>query len=98
MPRMTSHAAIGVPTQVLVAPDSFKGTFTAHAVAEALARGLAASGQAVDLCPVADGGEGTLSALTPALQLQEIAVRVDDPLGRPVEAAFGLLPRGVAVV
>ncbi len=95
---MTSHGAIGVPTRVLVAPDSFKGTFTAQAVAETLARGLAASGQAVDLCPVADGGEGTLSALTPALGLEEITVRVDDPLGRPVEAPFGLSSSGVAVV
>ncbi len=95
---MTSHAAIGVPTRVLVAPDSFKGTFTAQAVAEALARGLTASGQAVDLCPVADGGEGTLSALAPALHLEEFAVRVDDPLGRPVDAAFGLSPSRVAVV
>ena len=85
---MTSHAAIGVPTEVLVAPDSFKGTFSARAVAEALAPGLAASGQPVDLCPVADGGEGTLSALAPALGLEQITVRVE----RPARAVRSKLP------
>ncbi len=95
---MTSNAAIAIPTEVLVAPDSFKGTFSARAVAEALGRGLVASGQPVDICPVADGGEGTLSALAPELGLEQITVRVSDPLGRPVEAAFGLGPNDVAVV
>jgi len=95
---MTSSAAIGVPTEVLVAPDSFKGTFTSLTVAEALARGLLAAGQPAALCPVADGGEGTLAALAPALGLEEITVRVGDPLGRPVRADFGLAPGNVAVV
>jgi len=44
---------------VLVAPDSFKGTFSAVEVAEAIGRGLRAAGVDADLCPVADGGEGT---------------------------------------
>jgi glycerate kinase len=83
---------------VLVAPDSFKGTFSAVVVAEALGRGLVASGQPVDLCPVADGGEGTLAALAPSLGLEQVTVRVSDPLDRPVEAAFGLGPGDVAVV
>ncbi len=95
---MTTHRAIGVPTEVLVAPDSFKGTFSALAVAEAIGRGLVASGLPVDLCPVADGGEGTLSALAPALGLEQLTVRVTDPLDRPVEAAFGLGSGDVAVV
>lgn len=98
MPRMTSKAASGIPTEVLVAPDSFKGTFSAPAVAQALQRGLAASGQPAQVCPVADGGEGTLSVLTSALDLEEIAVRVSDPLGRRIDAVFGLSSSGVAVV
>src|SRR5215472_15815693 len=83
MPRMTSHAAIGVPTEVLVAPDSFKGTFAAGDVALALQRGLVASGQPAQMCPVADGGEGTLAVLAPALEVEEVVVRATDPLGRP---------------
>jgi glycerate kinase len=51
----------------LVAPDSFKGTFGAPAVAAAIARGLRDGGcEAVEL-PVADGGEGTLEVLVDAL-------------------------------
>ena len=48
---------------VLVAPDSFKGTFSAVEVAEAIGRGLRAAGLECDLCPVADGGEGTMETL-----------------------------------
>jgi glycerate 2-kinase len=80
----------GIPTTVLVAPDSFKGTLTAAQVAEAVGRGLEAAGRPVDLCPIADGGEGTLDALLLALDGDRRAVVVSDPLGRPVEAEFGI--------
>ena len=48
---------------VLVAPDSFKGTFSAPEVAGAIAAGLrSAEREAIEL-PVADGGEGTMDVL-----------------------------------
>ena len=81
---------LGVPTTVLVAPDSFKGTLTAAQVAEAIGRGLEAAGRPVDLCPIADGGEGTLDALLRALDGERRTAVVSDPLGRPLEAAFGI--------
>lgn len=87
----------GVPTEVLVAPDSFKGTYTALEVAEALVRGLVASGQPAQPCPVADGGEGTLATLAPTLGLSIVTVAASDPLGRPIEAVLGVRD-GVAVV
>jgi glycerate 2-kinase len=87
-----------VPGLVLVAPDSFKGTFSAAEVAGALARGLRAGGREVFELPVADGGEGTMDALLAALGGQRRATMVADPLGRPVEAAYGLLPDGSAIV
>lgn len=40
----------------------------------------------MDLCPVADGGEGTLAVLGDALEGRVEVVRVSDPLGRPVDA------------
>ena len=80
---------------VLVAPDSFKGTFSAPQVAGAIGRGLERGGlMPPDLCPVADGGEGTLDALLPQLGGELIAVEVQDPLGRPVKAGFGLVEDG----
>ena len=87
----------GIPTSILVAPDSFKGTLTAAEVAAAIGRGLADAGREVDLCPVADGGEGTLAVLLDPLGLRAVEVEVSDPLGRPVTARFGL-GDGVAVI
>jgi glycerate kinase len=80
----------GIPTTFLIAPDSFKGTLSATEVAEAIASGVRQAGHDVDLCPVADGGEGTLAALGSALGAELHTATVSDPLGRPVEAAFGL--------
>ena len=87
---MTDTGAVspipGVRETVLVAPDSFKGTFTATEVAEAVGAGLRAAGRPVDLCPVADGGEGTLQALSPAFGGELRTVSVHGPLGRPLKA------------
>src|SRR4051794_24346176 len=47
-----------------------------------------------DLCPVADGGEGTLDALLPQLGGELIAVEVQGPLGKPVRTGFGLVEDG----
>jgi glycerate kinase len=78
----------------LVAPDSFKGTFDAAAVAEAIAVGIEAAGGEADRCPVADGGEGTMEVLLGALGGERRRARVHDPLRRPIEASFGLLGDG----
>ena len=80
----------GVPTTVLIAPDSFKGTFDATEVAAALARGVRAAGHEADECPIADGGEGTLDALAIPLGAELLEASASDPLGRPITARFGL--------
>lgn len=83
---------------VLVAPDDFKGTLSAPEVAEALAHGLRAAGaEAVEL-PVADGGDGTLDVLLSVLGGVRRTEAVSDPLGRLVEAEWGLLPGGRTAV
>jgi glycerate 2-kinase len=80
---------------VLVAPDAFKGTFTAPEVAGAIGRGLERAGlMPPDLCPVADGGEGTLDALLPRLGGEVVGATAHDPLGREVRTAFGLVEDG----
>jgi glycerate kinase len=80
---------------VLVAPDSFKGTFRASQVAGAIGRGLERAGlMPPDLCPVADGGEGTLDALLPALGGEVIAAPAHDPLGRELRGCYGLVEDG----
>jgi glycerate kinase len=80
---------------VLVAPDSFKGTFSAVEVAETIGRGLSAAGVAADLCPVADGGEGTMETLLASIGGEVVEVDgVLDPLRRPRRAPFALIEDG----
>src|SRR3954470_11084308 len=83
---------------VLVAPASFKGTFSAREVARAIADGLRSAGREAEELPVADGGEGTMDVLMATLGGELRTLRVSDPLGRPIEAGFALLPGGSAVV
>ncbi|MEA2161136.1 MAG: glycerate 2-kinase [Solirubrobacteraceae bacterium] len=82
-----------IPDTVLVAPDSFKGTVSAGEVAAAIGAGLRAAGAKTDLCPVADGGEGTLAVLGEALGAETLTADVHDPLGRDIRAVFGLVAR-----
>lgn len=85
---------------VAVATAAFKGALSAAAASRAVAAGvrLAATGVETRVVPVADGGEGTLEALVAAARGRRRGWVVDDPLGRPVEAAIGELPGHVAVV
>jgi glycerate kinase len=80
---------------VLVAPDSFKGTLRAAQVAAAVGAGLERAGLVPpDLCPVADGGEGTLAVLLAALGGETAGAAATDPLGRPIAAGFALIEDG----
>ena len=75
---------------VLFAPDSFKGSLTSVQVARALADGWsrARPGDELLLCPLADGGEGTLEAVAAAGGWEWRRSLVQDPLGRPVTARW----------
>jgi len=83
---------------VLVAPDSFKGTFSAREVARAIAGGLRDGGLEAEELPIGDGGEGTMDALVATLGGELHELGVSDPLGRPIAASFAILPDGRAVV
>ena len=83
---------------VLVAPDSFKGTFSAREVARAIADGLREGGLDAEELPIGDGGEGTMDALVATLGGELHKRKVSDPLGRPITASFAVLPDGRAVV
>ena len=86
--------------RVLVAPDSFKESLTAAQAARAIARGVAAAcpGAEIVELPLADGGEGTVDALVNAEKGQFVTTTVTGPLGQPVEARWGMLPGGRAVM
>lgn len=87
--------------RILIAPDKFKGSLSAADAAAAIAAGVrrAVPVATIDQCPVADGGEGTVAALVAAMGGRTIIERVTGPLPEmKVDAAFGLLPGGVAVI
>ena len=83
---------------VLVAPDKLKGVLSAREAAEACVRGFGAAGVAAEALPLADGGEGLCEALLDALGGEWRTATVEDALGRAVEARFGVLADGRAVV
>ena len=86
--------------KIIIAPDSFKESLSASAVADAIERGLRRAlpdAQYVKL-PIADGGEGTVDALINATAGQLIFVPVTGPMGRAVNGFFGLLGDGKTAV
>jgi len=88
-----------IPRRFLVAPDAFKGTLSAARVAAAIGRGLQRAGEPEpDLCPVADGGEGTQDVLLTALGGDTHSAAVTDPLGRPIEGRFAVLQDGSTAI
>lgn len=74
--------------RVLIAPDSFKGTMSAATVATAMAEGVGSAGGVPDICPLADGGEGTLEALRGSVGGEDVLMTVTAPDGREVRAAY----------
>lgn len=80
--------------RVLIAPNAFKGTLTAGAAAEALAKGLSGASPRIEIdrCPVADGGDGTLDLLAPILGATISERWVTGPFGEPLQARYGVHP------
>ena len=85
-------------SHVVVAPDKFKGTLTATAVAGHVAAGLARvrPDLAVVRAPVADGGDGTVDAAA-AAGYRRVEIGVRGPTGQPVTASFALLDETAVV-
>ena len=83
----------------LVCPDKFKGTLTAPEAGRAMADGLRAAGfDDIRVLPLADGGDGTLDALLAARGGSRRHTTVTGPLGEDVDAEWGLLHGGTAVI
>jgi glycerate kinase len=98
-PGDASRLIVQRPPIVVIAPDSFKGSIDAPAAADAIARGLARVWPDGEqrLCPMADGGEGTLDAVL-ARGGQRGAAHVRGASGAALDAAFGLIEGGATAV
>ena len=76
--------------KIVIAPDSFKESLPADQVAKAIKRGFekAIPGVVCSLCPVGDGGEGTVDAIRHSLDLEEKWQEVTGPFGLKEEMRY----------
>jgi glycerate kinase len=87
--------------KILIAPDSFKESLSAFAVAEEIEAGFREIFPNAEYrkVPVADGGEGTVQAIVDATGGQLRTLYVIGPVGASVQACYGLnAQRGLAVI
>lgn len=82
--------------RILIAIDKFKGSIPATVASQAIAAALQQTlPEAVcDLCPMADGGEGTGEAVVTALNGEWCEAATFDAQNRPVTASYGLVRAG----
>jgi glycerate kinase len=82
--------------KIICAPDSFKESMTAEQAAIAMRDGVLETAREaqVDLCPIADGGDGTVDAMLSATGGQPRVTQVAGPLGEAINAKWGVLGDG----
>lgn len=85
---------------IIIAPDSFKGSLSTTQVADHIKAGVQRvfPNAGFQMIPMADGGEGTVDAMVSSLGGRFETVTVTGPMGTPVEARFGILNDGKAVL
>lgn len=86
--------------QIIIAPDSFKGSVSAIEAANSIERGIKkVFREAVTIkIPIADGGEGTVDAIIMGSKGTYKETIVTGPLGEKIKAVYGILPDGSAVI
>ncbi|ADI00296.1 glycerate kinase [Salisediminibacterium selenitireducens] len=87
--------------KIMLAPDSFKGSMTSIEAAEAMRKGIHRYDELIEVVsfPLADGGEGTLEALTYGTEMKKVEADTIDPLGRPMTGWYAYdADRSLAVI
>jgi glycerate kinase len=86
--------------KIVVAPDSYKGNMRSAVVCEIIRAAILSEAPDAEVLafPMADGGEGTVDAVVAATGGEFRELEVCGPLGEPVNARYGLLPDGSAVM
>lgn len=85
---------------VLIAVDKFKGSLTGVELSDAIATGMRrvlGEGCAPCICPIADGGDGTVDAAL-ASGFEQEQVQVTGPAGQPVKARYAFDPASKTAV
>ena len=87
--------------KIVIAPDKFKGTYTAVTISNLIAQELIVgfNGQ-ITLCPMADGGEGSQNVIENALsnQAEKLKIKTVDALGRTIESEILICDQGQTAI
>lgn len=73
---------------ILIACDSFKGSLSSVEVCECISEAMNSETINTIICPLADGGEGTVDAFRSALKCETVTTTVHDPLMRKIPAQY----------
>lgn len=86
--------------KIILIPDSFKGTMSSGEICEIMAGQINRHypEASVISIPVADGGEGSVDAFLTAMGGEQVWLDVKGPYGEDMQAYYGLIPDGIAVV
>lgn len=86
--------------KVVIAIDSYKGSASSSELALHITKGIRQvyNESEIIICPIADGGEGTVEALSCSEGAKLIELTCKDPLGKSVNAKYTILQDGVAVI
>ncbi len=86
--------------KILIAPDSYKGTIPSSQAMKIIAEAAAQVFPAAELLtvPMADGGEGTVEALSYGKALSYHTLEVSTPLGNLVTVTYPITSDGTAIL
>ncbi|MEG0367845.1 MAG: glycerate kinase, partial [Coprobacillus sp.] len=86
--------------KIIIASDSFKGSLSSLEVAQHIQKGALKvfKDATFDIIEMADGGEGTVSAMISSIGGEMKTIDVLDPLHRHIKAEFGILKDGSAII
>ena len=85
---------------IVVAPDSYKGSLTALQAAEIIQSAILQVEQSsqVSVMPMADGGEGTLDCLLSTTRSEKVPITCTGPLGEKITTYYGITQFGTAII
>ncbi|RLL46462.1 glycerate kinase [Oceanobacillus piezotolerans] len=85
---------------IILAPDSFKGSLTALEAAETMREAILDVNEShhVIMKPMADGGEGTLDVMLASAEGKRVTVSCTGPLGEKIQTSYGILESKQAVI
>lgn len=78
--------------KILIAPDKFKDSLSAKEVCDGIEKGIGIFSKKIKIekIPLADGGEGSLSALENKIPFRKIYVTSANPIFKPIKTYYGI--------